>query len=319
MEYRDGAKPYWVAMMIVHAISSARMSEIVREIASQPDRWRRAAAAAREAATSLPSRGERVAVIGCGTSWFVAQAYASMREASGGGETDPFAASEAPDARSYDTVLAISRSGTTTEVVRFLERVPSTTRTVAICGVDDTPVASTSRDRVVLGFADERSVVQTRFATSALALLRASLGQDLEPIALDAERALDADLPIDPGAFDHFVFLGRGWTVGLANEAALKLREASGAWAESYPAMEYRHGPISVAGSRSAIWPIGEVETDLLLDVATTGAKVVDTSSDGLDPMAELILIQRTAVALAELRGLDPDRPRHLTRSVVLS
>ena len=267
----------------------------------------------------LPPHGERVAAVGCGTSWFVAQAYASLREASGDGETDAFAASEAPDARTYDTVLAISRSGTTTEVVRFLKRVPIATRTVAICAVDETPVASIAKDRVILGFADERSVVQTRFATSALALLRASLGQDLEPIARDAERALGAELPIDPGAFDHFVFLGHGWTVGLANEASLKLREASGAWAESYPAMEYRHGPISVAGSRSAVWPIGDVEPDLLNDIASTGATIVNTGSDVLDPMAELILIQRTAVALAELRGLDPDQPRHLTRSVVLS
>ena len=120
---------------------------------------------------------------------------------------------------------------------------------MAICGVDDTPVANAADDRIILGFADERSVVQTRFATGALALLRAGLGEDLEPAAPDGERALAADLPIDVGAFDHFVFLGRGWTVGLANEAALKMREASGAWAESYPAMEYRHGPISVAGT----------------------------------------------------------------------
>ena len=42
-------------------------------------------------------------------------------------------------------------------------------------------------------------------------------------------------------------FLGRGWTVGLANEAALKLRESVQFWAEAYPAMEYRHGPISIA------------------------------------------------------------------------
>src|SRR3712207_7559300 len=41
-------------------------------------------------------------------------------------------------------------------------------------------------------------------------------------------------------------FLGRGWTIGLANEAALKLRESAQAWTESYPAMEYRHGPISI-------------------------------------------------------------------------
>ena len=172
-------------------------------------------------------------------------------------------------------------------------------RSIAICGVDETPVAEAADDRVILGFADERSVVQTRFATSALAFLRASLGEDLASVADEGERALAADLPFEPGAFEHFVFLGRGWTVGLANEAALKMRETSGAWAESYPAMEYRHGPISVAGPRSVVWPLGDVESDLLQDVAATGATVVDIGLGSLDPMAELILVQRTAVALA--------------------
>jgi fructoselysine-6-P-deglycase FrlB-like protein len=295
------------------------MSEIVRELTSQPDTWRRAAAEASGVAGALPRPGERVAAVGCGTSLFVAQAYAGLRESSGAGETDAFAASEAPTGRIYDVVVAISRSGTTTEVTRLLERSWDAARSVAICGVDGTPVASAAGERIILGFADERSVVQTRFATGALALLRASLGEDMAPIAQDGERALAADLPVDAETFDHFVFLGRGWTVGLANEAALKLREASGAWAESYPAMEYRHGPISVAGPRSAIWPLGEVEDDLLRDIAETGATVVDHGLGPIDPMAELILIQRMAVALAEARGMDPDRPRHLTRSVVLS
>jgi fructoselysine-6-P-deglycase FrlB-like protein len=38
-----------------------------------------------------------------------------------------------------------------------------------------------------------------------------------------------------------------------------------------------------------------------------------------LDPLAELVLAQRLAVAIAEAKGLDPDHPRHLTRSVVLT
>jgi CRISPR-associated protein Cas5a/b/c len=216
-------------------------------------------------------------------------------------------------------VVAISRSGTTTEVARLLARPWPGARSVAICGVDETPVAEAADDRVILGFADERSVVQTRFATSALAFLRASLGEDLASVADEGQRALAADLPFEPADFEHFVFLGRGWTVGLANEAALKMRETSGAWAESYAAMEYRHGPISVAGPRSVVWPLGDVESDLLQDVAATGATVVDIGLGSLDPMAELILVQRTAVALADARGLDPDRPRNLTRSVVLS
>ena len=54
----------------------------------------------------------------------------------------------------------------------------------------------------------------------------------------------------------QFVFLGRAWTVGLAREAALKVREAALAWSEAYPAMEYRHGPISVAGAGTVVWPL---------------------------------------------------------------
>jgi CRISPR-associated protein Cas5a/b/c len=64
------------------------------------------------------------------------------------------------------------------------------------------------------------------------------------------------------------------------------------------------------------VWLIGPIGDDLVGDIRATGALVVTSASD---PMAELILLQRAAVALAEARGLDPDRPNHLTRSVVLS
>src|SRR5205814_1252266 len=69
------------------------------ELATQPANWRRAAALAAESAPALPQRGERVAVIGCGTSWFMAQAYAALRETGGHGETDALAASEFPPGR----------------------------------------------------------------------------------------------------------------------------------------------------------------------------------------------------------------------------
>jgi fructoselysine-6-P-deglycase FrlB-like protein len=49
--------------------------------------------------------------------------------------------------------------------------------------------------------------------------------------------------------------------------------------------------------------------------VRATGATVREAS---LDPMAELVLVHRMAIALAEAKGLDPDHPVHLTRSVVL-
>ena len=60
---------------------------------------------------------------------------------------------------------------------------------------------------------------------------------------------------------------------------------------------------------------LGEPPAGLVSDVARTGATVVHGM---LDPLAQVVQAQRVALALAEMRGLDPDRPRNLTRSVVL-
>lgn len=292
------------------------MRAITGEIASQPALWRKAAGVASAAAGLLPAPGEPAAAIGCGTSHHIARAYAALREERNLGTTDAAIASELSPHRSYGRVVAISRSGTTTEVLRTLEGLRGSIATVAITAVPGSPVASSADETIVLDFADEQSVVQTRFATTALALLRAHIGDRLEAAIVDGEAALAGALPVEPLEFKQFVFLGQGWTVGLANEAALKLRETASAWTEAYPAMEYRHGPISAAGRATLVWAIGQVDPGVLADAAYTGATIVN---EGSDPMAELILIQRMAVELAEAQGLDPDHPKHLTRSVVLS
>jgi fructoselysine-6-P-deglycase FrlB-like protein len=290
------------------------VSEIAHEIASQPTCWTRAAELALTRRAELPQPGDRVAVVGCGTSFYMGRAAAALREAHGSGETDAFPASEFPDARRYDRIVAISRSGTTTEVVQLLQRLDSVRRIVvtADAGSAAAELAETS---IVLDFADERSIVQTRFATSALAMFRAHLGEDLGPAIEDAEGALTEPFDPEPTRFAHVVFLGHGWTVGIAEEAALKLREASQTYSEAYPAMEYRHGPISLADARSLVWIIGSPDPSLADDVRSTGATVRVAS---LDPMAELVLVHRTAVAMAGAKGLDPDHPPHLSRSVLL-
>jgi fructoselysine-6-P-deglycase FrlB-like protein len=288
------------------------MSITADEIGSQPHLWRQAAALEPD---MLPEPGTEVCVIGCGTSLYMAQAWAALRESRGHGRTDAFAASELPAGRRYDVVVALSRSGTTTEVAHALARAPGV-RSVAITAVAGTPVVDAADDAIVLDFADEASVVQTRFATTALTLLRAHEGDDVARSADEAERALTLPLPVEPGAADRWAFLGRGWTVGLASEAALKLREAAQAWTEAYPVFEYRHGPISIAGPGAAVWFLGAPADGVRESVLAAGATAI---AHDLDPLASLVLAQRTAVALAEFAGLDPDSPRNLTRSVVLT
>jgi fructoselysine-6-P-deglycase FrlB-like protein len=289
------------------------MSAIEQEVASQPAVWREAARL--EVGDVLPRHGTRLGVVGCGTSFHVAAAYAALREAAGLGETDAFPASELRTGRAYDGVLAISRSGTTTEVLDVVAVVGERVPTVAITAVAESPLAAAAGRTVTLPFADERSVVQTRFATATLVLLRAHMGIDSAAAVAAAERVLERPLPVDPAGFDRFHFLGRGWTVGLAYEAALKLREAARAWSEAYPAMEYRHGPIAIADSRTLVIPIGELDPDLESDVRATGATILEPEAE---PLASVVLAHRLAIALAYARGLDPANPRNLTRSVVL-
>ncbi|MGA5193149.1 SIS domain-containing protein [Streptomyces exfoliatus] len=287
------------------------------EIAGQPDCWRRAADTADRQAGRLPADGERVAVVGCGTSYFMARAYAALRESLGAGETDAFPASDAtPLGRGYDRIVALTRSGTTTEVVNLLGRAAGSVPTLVLTGAPGSPAGQLADQVVDLGFADERSVVQTRFATTSLQLLRAGLGVDLGPAISDAELVLYERLPAAWERQGQFTFLGTGWTVGLADDAALKLREVARAWTESYAAMEYRHGPISISDRSSLVWCLGPAPSGLRDEVESTGALF---AADAIDPVAALVRAQRLAVALAARRGLNPDRPRNVSRSVILS
>jgi fructoselysine-6-P-deglycase FrlB-like protein len=291
-----------------------RASLLSEEIADQPRAWARAIERAAAAPNPLAAPG-RLALIGCGSSWHAAKAIAALRESSGAGETDAFAASEAPLTREYDRIVAISRSGTTTEVRQALAPLAGRTPITAIVGDPDSPLAAAADQVLDLSFADDRSVVQSRFVTTVVCLARTLLGEDTAALPDAAAAALTAPPALDPAELDRAVFLATGPRVGLADAAALMLRETAQFWAESYPAMEYRHGPISTAGPGAAVWFLDPPPPGLAAEVAATGAAAVDALGD---PLAELIRVQRLALAIAEGRGLDPDQPPHLTRAVVL-
>lgn len=295
-----------------------KASLTLREVTSQPQVWRQALALTQRVRTLVAAPGERVLFLGCGTSAFVAQSLSVLRDRDGLGESDWAYASELPRGHRYDRVVALTRSGTTTEVleaIRELRSANPTIRVVVLCAVHGMPAEALADDTVVLDCADEASVVQTRFPTTVLLLARAALGEDVTGLADACAAALEAPLPLDPTAYEHFVFLGRGWALGLAHEAALKTREAAQAWAESYPALDYRHGPIAVADSRTLVTLLGDAQPELARDIEAVGATVLHV---GADPLVQLVHVQRLALAIAASRGLDPDAPRNLSRSVVL-
>lgn len=286
-----------------------------QELVSQPQMWRRAIEQ-QQAENLLPAAGQKVAVVGCGTSWFMAEVYAAAREAAGHGVTDAFAASEARiGTRDYDVLVTITRSGTTSEVLQLLDELNGSLRTVGLIGDITSPIMDKLDAVVELPYADEQSVVQTRFATTALAYLLSSVGMDLSQAIAQAEELVSSSTPQELIDAEQFTFLGRGYTVGLAHEAALKMREAVQGWTEAYPAMDYRHGPISIAAPNRVTWMFGEQPEGLDADVQRTGAIYVNADRH---PLADLAYIHRVTLDRARARGMDPDSPRNLTRSVIL-
>ncbi|GIH28478.1 hypothetical protein Aph01nite_67880 [Acrocarpospora phusangensis] len=288
------------------------------EVESQPDTWRRAIElAARTGA--LPAAGANVLGVGCGTSYYILDSYARRRRQLGQGRTRAVIATEldAVDlAEPGDAVILLSRSGTTSDLVRVGRELSERTRTIAITGTPGSPITEVAHETIVMDFADEQSVVQTRYATTALTLLRASIGDDVAGLPDLAEAALAEPLVADPADFDRVVFLGTGWTLGLAEEAALKCREAAKLWTEAYASLEYRHGPIACASKESLVWALSPLPDDVVEAVAATGATLRVATGD---PQAELVRVHRLAIAYARHRGLECDTPEHLSRSVVVA
>jgi fructoselysine-6-P-deglycase FrlB-like protein len=297
-------------------IRCAAVTHFSTELASQPSVWRQAQTLTDSLKLKLPADGERVGILGCGTSLYVAQAVAIYRELQGKGETDAFPGSEVPGGRPWGKVIAISRSGTTTEIIDAVGALPHGTDVFGITGEQGSPLSALLTEELDLPFADEQSVVQTRFATTVLSLLLGAYGWDVEASARRAEENLEESLPEWANDIQQFVFLGRGVGMALAHEAALKFREILATWSEAYATMEYRHGPISAINERSLVWILDAEEPSIDEQIRATGARVI--RGDG-DPLAELVRIHKFAEGLVNLRGINPDQPPHISRSVVLA
>ena len=291
------------------------MGHLSDEVASQPDLWLRGVETASEQSALLPPTGARVAFIGCGTSWHVAESVAAYREAQGLGESDGFNASEMPRGRRYDVVVAISRSGQTTEVLDALREQPDGTRKLAITAVEGGPIGEVVDGRVELPWADEQAVGQTRFATTVLAMLLGSYGWDVAGSAKHAREVLGMGPMTKLFDATKFVFCGRGPALGMAREAALKMSETLGICAEAYPTREIRHGPIAGLNRKSVVWVLDAAERSINMLVQEPAAQLVRGSGD---PLSELVRIQHTIVQMAEQRGVNPDAPPYRFRSVEL-
>lgn len=342
-----------------------------REILEQPAVWQRVLDTLPDRLEGLDLDGiEELFLVGCGSSYHLAEAGAKIFAAVTGARVRFAPASEvflAPHSVFHKGdrigLVALSRTGTTTEVLKAVELFKRLRSQGDLSGpvfgvtcTPDSPLVAAC-DQAVLIPATEESLVMTQaFTGTLLALALWAAGVAAEPDALGALSALDAagqqvleraSMIKELASYAEirrFVFLGSGILHAIAAEGALKLQEmALLPDVAAYHALEYRHGPKSTVGADTLVVMLlseagARYETELLAELKGLGARTLVLSGhdgdaaqphadyhvavgaypDALRAMLYTPLLQLLAYHRAMLRGTDPDRPQHLSRSVIL-
>jgi glucosamine--fructose-6-phosphate aminotransferase (isomerizing) len=242
-------------------------------------------------------------------------------------------------------VLGVSQSGQTPEIVAALDfAVERGALTAALTNEAGSPLATAVSHALVTAAGEEQSVAATKTFTTALAVIaelaRALGASDLAaplgalPAALDAAVALPDEL-VESSAralldAEAAVCIARGYAYATALEAALKLKEVTGLWAEGFSAADLRHGPRAAAMGLPALvlhagGPLAGDVDGLERELTAAGSPVISIgpgralpAAEGLceeiAPIALIVPVQLVAERLAVLRGRDPDRPPGLTK-----
>jgi glutamine---fructose-6-phosphate transaminase (isomerizing) len=297
-----------------------------QEIASQPDVWQATLDDIAPQQGQLRGQlagiaGSRLVVTGCGSTYYLSVATAAVLRSVGVDATAAPASELALFAhqqpRGDFTLLAISRSGTTSETLWAIDRYQRERpagRVVAITCVPQTPLVERAGITLLAPRAQEQSVAQTRSFTS-MALLGQALAGLLagDTARLDRLRHLPAalvdliaragDLPRKIGAdlgIERFFFLGNGPLYGIACEAMLKTKEMTCSWSEAYHTLEFRHGPMSVVDPSSLVVGLisdsaAKAEIKVLRHMKQLGARTLalaesagDYDWTGVDQLVEL-------------------------------
>src|SRR5580692_2137280 len=277
------------------------------EIFSQPQCWstclaKLATSAELRAAVQMARPGAEWIFVGCGTSYYLAQAAAASfnclnlpARAVPASDLLMYPAQTLHAGRDYVPVM-ISRSGRTSEAIRAAQMLEKDNdlRTVAITCANGQPLEAACSVTLKLLDADEQSTVMTRSFTSMLlglqylaaivtgndAFRRAliELPQQVEPLLADIPQRLR--LFAESRSFSDFVFLAQGPLFGIASECMLKVTESSSSYAQVFHSLEFRHGPKSIVSAETMIMFLisetsYEAEVELLEEMKALGAATV--------------------------------------------
>jgi glucosamine--fructose-6-phosphate aminotransferase (isomerizing) len=244
-------------------------------------------------------------------------------------------------------MLTISQSGASPDLLAVVGQARKAgAHIVALVNAEESPLAQLADELLPLHAGPERSVAATKSFLASLAAvvqLVAAWSNDRElAAALDgAPQLLTRAWQLDWSAVvtrltaaNNLYVIGRGLGLGVAQEAALKLKETSALHAEAVSAAELRHGPMALVRtgfpllvfsqndeSRPGIVQLAAELSAQGADVLLAGTHLAHTTelpTEAAHPVIEPLLFAqsfyRAANALALARGHDPDTPPHLRK-----
>lgn len=330
------------------------------EIKTQAEAWENAlevTLAQAEALKKLADRCEQVIFTGCGSTYYLSRAGAALYQELTGKTARAVPGGELLlnpgtilDRNTRYLLVAVSRSGTTTETLRAVEEFKRAGRgDVVVVTNYDTTLAKLGDLNLIIPRGQEKSVAQTRsfasmyVAVAALCAVAAgrddllaamsslpAAGQELMDRYEATAKELGEDL-----AIDRFYFLGSGARYGLACEVNLKMKEMTLTHSEPFHFLEFRHGPMSMAGETAVL--VGllseknfEPERAVLEEMRAKGARILALSANrgdiliasGIPEEARGVLylpvLQLMAFYRSLAKGLNPDSPKNLTSVITL-
>jgi glutamine---fructose-6-phosphate transaminase (isomerizing) len=331
------------------------------EIMSQPEAWAKTLEHLHTLQSDLAKlygngNFEEIVFTGCGSTYYLSVAAATLaREA--GLDARALPASElwlypSSSYRNKKTLLvAVSRSGETTETIRAVEAFKAANRGMVITFVcyPQSALAKLGDMNVILEAGQEQSIAQTRafstlyLATTYLITLWSNRQAELHELSklpevckhlLNSYRTL-AERHGRNLTLERFYFLGSGARYGLASELSLKMKEMTLSHSEPFHFMEFRHGPKSMANENTLmIGLVSEInnpsERAVLNDMDKQGAHILSLSEHQADislasSISEIVrnilylpVIQLLAYERSLAKGLNPDKPNNLDAVVVL-
>jgi glucosamine--fructose-6-phosphate aminotransferase (isomerizing) len=244
-------------------------------------------------------------------------------------------------------LIAISQSGASPDLLATVAHAKTAgAMVIALVNVESSPLAHAADFTIPLCAGTEQSVAATKSYIASLAALIhlvAAWSQDDElfealvrsPGQLEHAWKLDWTAALEPlQAARNMYVVGRGLGLGIAQEAALKLKETCGLHAEALSAAELRHGPMALVQAGFPVMVFAQNDEtragieELAAEIAARGARVLlagasapkavtlatETADPAIQPMLIVQSFYHLVNALALARGFDPDHPPHLRK-----